>query len=279
MNVLNFSEHSRFFKDYRYIYPVVSRRAQGISLGLNLNPNNACNWRCIYCQVEGLVRGKPPAIDLLQLEAELDELLAWITEGDFIQRYAPLSLQRLNDICLSGNGEATLSPDFAAVVKLIAKLRHKYELGSAVKTILISNGSEMHLDQVQQGLKLIAANNGEVWFKIDRATTTGIRQVNQVALNLNSVIERLQIAASLCPCYVQSCWFKLAGADPEPAEVQAFVALMAQLSGVIEGVLLYSTARNPALPEGANISQVSADFLANLAQELANVGVSATYYV
>jgi DNA repair photolyase len=67
--------HDRDSTGMRYVYAVISRRAGGVSVGINLNPNNACNWRCVYCQVPDLVRGSRPAIDLPQLERELRELL------------------------------------------------------------------------------------------------------------------------------------------------------------------------------------------------------------
>ena len=54
-----------------YVYPVVSRRAGGVSIGINLNPNNACNWRCVYCQVPDLKRGAAPAIELKKFTASL----------------------------------------------------------------------------------------------------------------------------------------------------------------------------------------------------------------
>ena len=49
---LYFTAHPRSFEDFRYVYPVVSRRAGGISLGVNLNLDKTCNFHCIYCQVD-----------------------------------------------------------------------------------------------------------------------------------------------------------------------------------------------------------------------------------
>lgn len=278
-NILTFSDHSRHFKDCIYVYPVVSRRSQGVSLGINLNINNACNWRCVYCQVEGLVRGKPERIDLSRLKFELDIMLDWIVNGKFIQEYAPVGLQRFNDICLSGNGESTLSEDFVAVCQIIAELRKKYAIGSDVKTVLISNGSEILKESVQQGLKIISENNGELWFKIDRANHDAINLVNQVSIDLNGVIKRLKLASSLCTTYVQSCWFRVDEIEPAAELVAEFVDLMVQLKPYVAGVLLYSTARNPALPEGNNISQVSPEFLTNLADQIARSGIIVKNYV
>jgi hypothetical protein len=72
---LDATDHDRDSAGMTYVYPVVSRRAQGVSIGINLNPNNACNWRCVYCQVPNLTRGAAPEIDLAQLERELRTML------------------------------------------------------------------------------------------------------------------------------------------------------------------------------------------------------------
>ena len=85
---LTTTDHSRDSAGLRYVYPVVSRRAGGVSIGINLNPNNACNWRCIYCQVPELVRGTAPPIDLALLEQELSGFLHELQHGDFMQRRA-----------------------------------------------------------------------------------------------------------------------------------------------------------------------------------------------
>lgn len=279
IKTLTVADHSRSFKNCVYVYPVVSRRAEGVSLGLNLNVNNACNWRCVYCQVEGLVRGKPERIDLDKLESELDLMLDWIINGDFIQKYAAKEFQRFNDICLSGNGESTLSKDFAAVCRIIAKLRSKYHIGSDVKTILITNGSEMQVSQAQEGIQAIAANYGELWFKIDRATPDAISTVNQVNLHLDGILDKLSIASKLCPTWIQSCWFATNNIEPTEDDINAFVKLVAEVKSKICGVLIYSTARNPALPEGHNISQVSTAFLHNLEKRIAELGVMVKCYL
>lgn len=277
--ILSIADHSRSFKSFSYIYPVVSRRANGISLGINLNLNNACNWRCIYCQVEGLVRGKPNPVDLVKLELELDQMLNWIVNGNFVHEFAPLEMQRFNDICLSGNGESTLSVNFVAVCDIIARLRLKYQLSEQVKTILISNGSEMHQVEVQQGLRIIAANNGEIWFKIDRGSVDGISRVNQVALSTASILQRLTIAAAICRTQIQSCWFSIQGIEPDDGEIEAFINLLKPVKDIFSGVLLYSTARNPALKEGKDISQVSEEFILKLQARLQQHGIHTSSYI
>ena len=45
LQTLSVSDHDRNSAGLTYVYPVISRRAGGVSVGVNLNVNNACNWR------------------------------------------------------------------------------------------------------------------------------------------------------------------------------------------------------------------------------------------
>ena len=116
---LNVADHNRDVSGLTYIYPVVSRRAVGVSIGINLNINNACNWRCLYCQVPNLKRGSPPAINLEILEDELRRFLDYILNGDFMQRYVAEGDRKLQDIAFSGNGEPTSAKEFPAAIPVI----------------------------------------------------------------------------------------------------------------------------------------------------------------
>jgi wyosine [tRNA(Phe)-imidazoG37] synthetase (radical SAM superfamily) len=95
-------DHRRDSAGLLYVYPVISRRAGGVSVGINLNTNNACNWACVYCQVENLTRGGPPPIDLDRLESELKGFLDNALHGDFMQRQVPPEARQLMDMCIFG---------------------------------------------------------------------------------------------------------------------------------------------------------------------------------
>ena len=114
-NKLSITDHSRDSAGLRYVYPVVSRRAGGVSIGINLNTNNACNWRCIYCQVPDLTRGGPPPVDMELLKTELRGFLHQVLHGDFMERRVPEEQRRIVDIAISGNGEPTSAQEFAEV--------------------------------------------------------------------------------------------------------------------------------------------------------------------
>lgn len=276
-DMLSPTEHSRDSAQMHYIYPVVSRRAGGVSIGINLNTNNACNWRCLYCQVPDLTRGSAPAVDLPLLERELRDFLHEIISGDFMQRRVPPEARHLNDIALSGNGEPTSVAEFAEVVDLIARVRQDMQISDAVKTILISNGSLIHRPAVQRGLKRLAEISGEVWFKLDRASEAGMRRVNDTKTQLSSVRQNLTTALALCPLWIQTCWFALDGQAPSARDEDDYLDFLRELlsSGTHPaGVLLYGVARASSQPEASRLSNLTLAQLNAFAAKISALGLA-----
>ena len=147
--LLDIRDHDRNIFDTRYVYPVVSRRAGGVSVGINLNVNNACNWRCVYCQVPKLVRGKAADIDLKVLRLELEALLSNIKSGSFFEKFVSPEFRRLNDVALSGNGEPTSSLQLPDVLDIIQETKDSILNDPIVKTVLITNGSLLHSGKIR----------------------------------------------------------------------------------------------------------------------------------
>ncbi|HUX30910.1 MAG TPA: radical SAM protein [Thiobacillus sp.] len=268
--------HDRDSAGMTYVYPVVSRRAGGVSVGVNLNPNNACNWACVYCQVPGLTRGTAPEIDLAQLEAELRTMLADILHGDFMQTRVPEGARRLNDIALSGNGEPTSARAFPQVIELIGRVMNDFDLVGKIKLVLITNGSLADRPRVQEGIGKMAALNGEVWFKFDSATAAGMRHVNQTRVSPDRQFERLAIAARLCPTWLQTCVFALDGKPLSEAEQAAYLAAVARIrqqSIPVRGVLLYGLARPSMQPQAGRLSALPAGWLEAFAEKIRAAGL------
>lgn len=259
----------------KYVYAVVSRRSHGVSVGINLNPNHACNWRCIYCQVPDLIRGKSPTIDLAQLSSELDRMLEDVVRGDLMESEVEAPMRRLNDVALSGNGESTTCRELPEVVEFIAAALERFQLLGETKLVLITNGSMLGEARVQEVLRRMATLNGEVWFKLDRATKDGLHLVNSVAMKPEDHLARLRIAASLCPTWVQTCMFTLDGAPPSEAEVSAYLDALSQLHAdqvPLRGVLLYGLARASHQPEAPRLGRVSDGWLADLGERIQAIG-------
>ena len=275
--ILNVTNHDRDSADLRYVYPVVSRRSGGVSVGINLNTNNACNWRCIYCQVPGLKRGSAPAIDLSILEKELRGFLNELLHGDFMLNRVPEGLQRINDIALSGNGEPTSAGEFVQVIALIARVRGELALPDAVKTLLITNGSLLYRNSVQQGLRDMAKLNGEVWFKLDRASEAGMERINDIHMSLNKVRDNLIAAIACCPTWLQTCWFALDGEPPSRQDEDDYIEFVAALlrdGHQPQGVLLYSLARPSLQAEAPRLSALPAEHLQAFADRISKLGLA-----
>ena len=269
-------DHNRDTAGMTYVYPVVSRRAGGVSVGVNLNPNNACNWACVYCQVPDLVRGTAPEIDLARLEAELRAMLTDILRGDFMQTRVPADARRLNDIALSGNGEPTSARVFPQVIELIGRVMADFELVDKIKLVLITNGSLADRPRVQEGLRKMAALNGEVWFKFDRATASGMRAINQTRISPEKQFERLAVAAALCPTWLQTCVFALDGEPPSEAEQQAYLAAVSRIRAQkipVQGVLLYGLARPSMQPQASRLSALPIEWLDAFAEKIRTAGL------
>ena len=283
---LTVSDHNRDVSGMKYIYPVVSRRAGGVSIGINLNVNNACNWRCVYCQVPNLTRGAPPLIELIQLEKELRSFLTYALHGDFMERYIAEGDRHLKDIAFSGNGEPTSAKEFPEVVSLVEKVLIEFNLLGAIgntkqinpiKLRLITNGSLMDQQAILDSVSHLAKCNGEVWFKVDAGTKEGISRINNVSLNPERHIQRLKKCAAACPTFIQTCMFGLDGEPPQETDILAYLALISQVKDVVQGVHLYGLARPSYQVEAERLNRLSEEWLESVAQRIRQLGL--TVYV
>ena len=277
--LLSTRNHDRDVVGMTYVYPVISRRAGGVSIGINLNPNNACNWHCAYCQVPDLVRGSAPEIDPEQLKDELTTMLNDVVHGSFMAERVPEDCRRLCDIAISGNGEPTSCRNFDAIVGLIVSVMQSFDLGNDVKLRLITNGSYLHKSHVQAGLKLMGNSNGEVWVKVDSATEAGIERINGVTVTPELLFKQVKVAAELCPTWIQTCMFAWDGAEPSEGEIDAYLGFVRGLKAEavsIKGVLLYGLARPSLQAEAEHLSQLSETKMQSMAQQIEEEAIDVT---
>lgn len=283
-----------------YVYPVVSRRAGGVSVGINLNPNNACNWHCAYCQVEGLVVGAGPSIDLERLETELTAMLDDVVHGDFLARSAPEGARVLKDVAFAGNGEPTTCPDFEGAVAVTGRVLARFGLtgqipgaasdvgqipaaasdvqsSSAIPVVLITNGSQVKKADVAAGIEHLARIGGRVWFKLDTATVEGMARVNRAPGDPATHLAKLRVAAALCPTWIQTCLLAWDGAPPSEAEQEAYLEAIRSLvrdAVPVRGVLLYSVARASKQPDAEHVAPLSDAWLRAFATRIEEAGLA-----
>ncbi|OQK15859.1 radical SAM protein [Methyloprofundus sedimenti] len=282
MSRLTVKNHDRDVAGYRYIYPVISRRSGGLSIGINFNTNNACNWRCVYCQVPDLSIGAAPQLDFELLATELADFLQDVLHGNFYQRFEiePVR-QMIKDVAISGNGEPTSVHNFAKAIALITQIVERANIPDPFQYVLITNGSLIHKADVQAGLRLFNQYNGQLWYKLDSATDFGREQVNHAGLSSHKQLENLISSAKLCATWIQTCVLGFASAKGnvgllEEQEQDAYLVLLTQAIQQVplQGVMLYSLARLSLQPEADRITTANLEQLNDFAERIRKLGLS-----
>lgn len=266
---LDFRDHRRELDENRHVYAVISRRAGGLSIGLNLNADKVCNFDCPYCQVDRRSPGGPREVDLERLEAELSHLLGLLRSGTLWQvppfDTAAPALRQVYDIAWAGDGEPTSSSAFGDSVDRVVALRERFEL-PAVRLHLLSNATLFQRPAVAQALDRFTAAGGVIWGKLDAGTEPWFHLVDGTRLPFQRVLDNLALASTRWRLVLQCLFISWQGQGPSDEEITAWVgrieALLAQ-GGRIEEVQITSIARRPAqrsvgLVETARLEEIAA---------------------
>jgi wyosine [tRNA(Phe)-imidazoG37] synthetase (radical SAM superfamily) len=234
-------QHSRRFEDFKYVYPVLSRRSHGISIGLNVNPDKVCNFDCVYCQVDRTTESAVKKFDLAVAEEELREMLEVVRSGAIAQHPSfhsvPRELLRLNDIALSGDAEPTTLPNFSATIQMIAGLRPP-----ETKIVLITDAGGLDRADVKRGLDIMDANRGEVWAKLDAGTEDYFKLINRTKILFARILKNINETAKARPLVIQSLFLKICGVGPGDDEITAYCQRLREI-GNIKLVQVYTVAR------------------------------------
>jgi wyosine [tRNA(Phe)-imidazoG37] synthetase (radical SAM superfamily) len=244
---LDFADHRRELGANRYAYAVVSRRARGLSIGINMNPDKACNFDCPYCQVDRTTPGGPSRVDVPTLAAELEDLLGRARAGDFWSRppfdTAPPALRRVADVAFAGDGEPTMPPEFPAAARAAREARDRQAPGVPLR--LLTNATLFHVGRVRDAL----AEFDDLWCKLDAGTEAHFQRVDGTRIPLRRVLDNLFLVARERPIVIQSLFPTMDGAGPDDAEVAAWTDRLreiAEAGGRIALVQVYSVARPPS---------------------------------
>jgi|SRR5665647_171200 len=158
-----------FLFDQTIFGPVISRRL-GVSLGINLLPNDSklCSFDCIYCECgwnpeKGKGRASLPGRE--QVQALLRQKL-----------FEMKRTRQLPDvITFAGNGEPTLHPEFESIIDDTILLRN--ELAPKSKIAVLSNATRLHKPTVVAALRKVDDNI----LKLDSGLLETILLLNQPA--------------------------------------------------------------------------------------------------
>jgi wyosine [tRNA(Phe)-imidazoG37] synthetase (radical SAM superfamily) len=233
----------------QHVYPVISRRAGGLSLGVNLSPTGRCNFACVYCQILAERRDpktESPLVPLDYLAMELRQLITSVNDGTLFEQPTfvaiPAEKRILKDIAFSGDGEPTLSPQFAETVSLVANIR-KELCGESAKIVLITNASTLHLPPIRLALDQMLQNGGEIWAKLDAGSPEYYRAVARTNVPFQTICTNLINFTQDFPVVIQTCFLSLHGQGPSDEEVRQYAECLKKL-GKVSYIQIYTVARH-----------------------------------
>ena len=239
----------RDFHDRRFVYTVISPRARGLSVGVNMNPDKRCNFDCVYCEVNRNEPSREPRLDVPVMIAELERTLELVRSGGLRERpcygTVPPELLELRHVTLSGDGEPTLCPNFVEAVEAVVHLRARKRF-PFFKLVLITNATGLDRPEVVQGLSLFTPRD-EVWAKLEAGTQEYMDQVNRPDRPLEKILANILFLARQRPVIIQSLFASANHEEAPPvSEIDAYVQRLRELKEAgaqIPLVQIYSATR------------------------------------
>ncbi len=267
-------DHARTYQDFTYVYPVISRRSRGLSIGVNLNPDKVCNFDCVYCEVDRKTPGKARTVDLAQVRDELLWLIDHAQSGGLAREPkfadAPPEVSReVRDIAFSGDGEPTMVHDFDACVRCVADILRERGL-DRTKIVLITDAAGLDKSSVKRGLELMDGHRGEIWAKLDAGTEPYYRLVNRSAVKFERILSNLRETAMARPIVIQSLFLKVRGETMSAVELEAYCGRLREIlaaGGRISEVHAYTIARPVPEPWATRLEPAELHALAEVIRQ------------
>jgi wyosine [tRNA(Phe)-imidazoG37] synthetase (radical SAM superfamily) len=251
--------YARNFLDSRFVYVVVSPRAHGLAVGVNMNPDKRCNFDCVYCEVNRDVPPRDQYLDVPVMVQELQETMQFALDGKLRElpnfQTLPDELLQLRHVVLSGDGEPTLCPNFCEAVQALVHLR---ALGQFpfFKLVLVTNATGLDLPNVQLGLQSLNPKD-EIWAKLDGGSEEYIAKIDRPQVPLEKVLANILLVGQQRPIVIQSLFPRFTQEEPSAEEIDHFVRRLQDLQkggARISLVQVYSAMRPTMHPDCEHLS-------------------------
>jgi len=266
-------DHRRVFQDLVYVYPVISRRSRGLSIGVNLNPDKRCNFDCVYCEVDRKTPGRATQVDLDQLREELVWLVDHARDGTLAKQpkfcEVPELTRHIRDIAFSGDGEPTMVPNFDACVETVVGVKRSLGLDDT-KLVLITDCVGLDKASVRLGLELMDRHHGEYWCKLDAGTEPYYRAVNRSFVRFDRILRNILETARVRPVIIQSLFFRMRGEAMPAAELEAYCERLREIlagGGRIREVHAYTIARPTPEAWATRLDRAELDAMAEVIRQ------------
>ncbi len=239
--------------------PINSRRL-GRSLGINLLPagRKVCSFDCVYCQYGSAEAVSAPGAKTAFPSVAI--VLAGLEEALRRQASPP------DYLTFSGNGEATLHPQFPEIVVEVCRLRDR--ICPHTRLAILSNSSRVHRAEIRQAIERL----DDPIMKLDAGDPVTLAQINRPAAGVT--LERIMDGLAALPrLTVQSMIVSGEAQNVEGEALEGWLWAIAHLSPV--NVQIY-TAERPVAEAGVErVSKEALEGLARRAQERTGIPVTA----
>jgi len=240
--------YPREFLHNRFVYVVFSPRARGLSVGVNMNPDKLCQFKCVYCEVDRSDIGGGATLDVREMASELKNTIQYIRDGRLRELHAfrkvPDDLLQLRHVALSGDGEPTLAPAFPEALQAVMHIRALAGF-AFFKLVLITNAVALDLPGVERGIRHLTKDD-EIWVKLDGGTQAYLNRVNGVDVPLAKVMANILALGRQRPVVVQSLFPAIRGQEPSVEEIEEYSRRLQELKqggAQISLVQIYSATR------------------------------------
>jgi wyosine [tRNA(Phe)-imidazoG37] synthetase (radical SAM superfamily) len=238
----------REFLHNRFVYIVVSPRARGLSVGINMNPDRQCHFNCLYCEVDRQGESGNEVLDVGIMATELKNTLDYIHTGRLRELHAfsrvPDELMQVRHVALSGDGEPTLAPEFAEALQAVMHVRALAGF-AFFKLVLITNAVALDLPAVQHGISHLTTQD-EIWAKLDGGTQSYLNRLNGVDVPLPRILANILALGRRRPVVIQSLFPAINGQEPSIQEIEEYSRRLQELKqggADISLVQIYSATR------------------------------------
>lgn len=204
------------------VYGPIHSRRLGVSLGMNLMPVNhkLCTFNCIYCECGFNQPAHYPIIPTIdQVHTALEQKLVCLRE----EGVTP------DVITFSGNGEPTLHPKFAAIIRDTCALRDRY--CPSAKVSVLSNSTQLGRAEVVDALLLCDHRI----LKLDSAIDCTMRLIDQpvnTGLTVNRIVgwlSQFEGDFTLQTCFLRGEYQSRVIDNTTPKELDAWYRVVRQL--------------------------------------------------
>ena len=217
------------------------------------------------------------------MRRELEAVAKTTVSGDLFrcERFAqtPENKRVLRDFAFSGDGEPTLAPEFGAAVDAMIDVRKTLSLDD-VKLTLITNATTLAEPRVAEALDRLAANNGEIWAKLDGGDEARVKTIDRTAVPFERILQNIAFASKRWSVKIQTAALSWDGAAPTDAEIERYCDRVKEIvdgGGNVCGVQLYTVARVPSELRAVALDDAKMDALAATIREKTGLTVDVFY--